>query len=126
MNNMEEVKYALSIKQPWAELIALGYKDVENREWYTAFRGPFFIHASKNFDDDGFNWIKSNFPEINLPSRNEFLLGGLIGVSEIKDCVKQSSSPWFFGTYGFVLSSSKKLEKFIPMKGKLGFFKIKI
>jgi len=41
---------ALSIWQPWAWLIANGYKDIENRTWWTKFRGPFLIHASKRMD----------------------------------------------------------------------------
>lgn len=37
---------ALSIKQPWASLIAHGIKDIENRTWRTHFRGKIYIHAS--------------------------------------------------------------------------------
>ena len=37
---------ALSIKQPWASLIAHGIKDIENRNWKTHFRGRIYIHAS--------------------------------------------------------------------------------
>ena len=37
---------ALSIKQPWASLIAHGIKDIENRTWKTNFRGRIYIHAS--------------------------------------------------------------------------------
>ena len=36
---------ALSIKQPWASLIAHGIKDIENRTWKTNFRGRIYIHA---------------------------------------------------------------------------------
>ncbi len=46
---------ALSIKQPWASLIAWGDKTVEWRSWATKYRGPLFIHASgRKFiaDDD--------------------------------------------------------------------------
>lgn len=38
---------ALSIKQPYATLIAKGIKDVENRTWKTNFRGKIYIHSSK-------------------------------------------------------------------------------
>lgn len=37
---------ALSIKQPWASLIAHGIKNIENRTWKTHFRGRIYIHAS--------------------------------------------------------------------------------
>lgn len=36
---------ALSIQQPWAWLIVNGYKDVENRDWNTKFRGRFYVHG---------------------------------------------------------------------------------
>ena len=39
---------ALTIRQPWASLIALGIKQVETRSWDTAYRGPLAIHASKS------------------------------------------------------------------------------
>ena len=38
---------ALSIRQPWAWLIVNGFKDVENRNWRTHWRGRLLIHASK-------------------------------------------------------------------------------
>ena len=37
---------ALSLLQPWATLIALGYKQYETRSWGTKHRGPLAIHAS--------------------------------------------------------------------------------
>lgn len=37
---------ALSLWQPWASLIALGYKTIETRPWRTNYRGPLAIHAT--------------------------------------------------------------------------------
>ena len=37
---------ALSLLQPYASLIALGYKRYETRSWSTTYRGPLLIHAS--------------------------------------------------------------------------------
>ena len=42
---------AISIKQPWAWLIANGYMTVENRKWYTGHRGDLLIHAGKSETD---------------------------------------------------------------------------
>ena len=36
----------LSIRQPWAWLIAHGWKNIENRTWPTGYRGRFLIHAA--------------------------------------------------------------------------------
>jgi hypothetical protein len=38
---------ALTISQPFASLIADGDKWIENRIWYTSYRGPLAIHAGK-------------------------------------------------------------------------------
>lgn len=111
----------LSIKQPWAWLIVNGYKDVENRNWKTNFRGKCLIHAGKQFDSEGYKFVKENFKDIQLPQKEEFEFGGIIGEVEIIDCVVQHSSPWFFGDFGFVLKNPQKKE-FIPLKGQLGFF----
>lgn len=40
---------ALSLTQPFASLIAIGAKTVETRGWFTSYRGPLAIHASKRF-----------------------------------------------------------------------------
>jgi activating signal cointegrator 1 len=42
---------ALSLRQPWASLIAIGAKKVETRSWSTRYRGPIAIQASRRFTD---------------------------------------------------------------------------
>ena len=37
----------LSIKEPWATLIASKQKYIETRSWKTSYRGELYIHASK-------------------------------------------------------------------------------
>lgn len=39
---------ALTIRQPWASLIAAGVKTIETRSWSTKYRGPLAIHAGKH------------------------------------------------------------------------------
>jgi hypothetical protein len=117
---------ALSIRQPWAWLIANGYKDIENRNWRTKYRGPVLIHASA---------AKPSLPDFSaalgimgglgllaeMPSRDSFARGGIVGITTITDCVDTSPSPWFFGPQGFILAEGRPLP-FLPMKGKLSFF----
>jgi hypothetical protein len=38
---------ALTLTQPWASFVALGWKKIETRSWATAYRGPLAIHAAK-------------------------------------------------------------------------------
>lgn len=37
----------LTIRQPWASLIAAGVKTIETRSWSTRYRGPLAIHAAE-------------------------------------------------------------------------------
>lgn len=37
---------ALSVKQPWASMIAAGDKSIETRTWWTGYRGPLVICSS--------------------------------------------------------------------------------
>jgi hypothetical protein len=38
---------AISLTQPWAQLVALGKKTIETRSWRTPYTGPIAIHAAK-------------------------------------------------------------------------------
>lgn len=113
----------LSIRQPWAWLIVNGYKDIENRTWKTHVRGRILVHAGKTFDRDGYEFIKDEFPDIPLPGIKDFERGGIVGETEIVNCVEESISPWFFGPVGFSLKNSRTLN-FSPLKGQLGFFDV--
>ena len=44
---------ALSVKQPWASLIARGAKRIELRTWATEYRGPLLICASQSASREG-------------------------------------------------------------------------
>jgi hypothetical protein len=109
---------ALSIKQPWAWLIATGLKDIENRSWRTKFRGIFLIHASKKIDQVAYDHYSLFF---DLPDISKLKTGGIVGQSELIDCVDDHKSDWFFGPYGFMLRNSKPLP-FSPCRGWLYFF----
>lgn len=123
---------ALSIRQPWAWLVVHGYKDIENRDWYTSYRGRIYIHASKQFDDTGWDFIKECMPDTHLAKEIFKLLqywpiskGFLVGEVDIIDCVKTSDSKWFVGGWGFVLDNSERYIYPIPHRGQLGLFEVK-
>lgn len=42
----------LSLRQPFANLLASGRKSIEIRNWNTSFRGAFLVHAAKKIDVD--------------------------------------------------------------------------
>jgi len=89
----------LSIKQPWASLIASGIKDIENRTWKTNFRGRILIHASGNPAGSFFQILSKQQLESIKPSwLIEVLKKGersaIIGEVDIVDCVINHSSIW--------------------------------
>lgn len=114
---------ALSVRQPWAWLLANGYKPVENRTWNTKFRGLVLIHASKSFDKQGYAWVRDNFPEIDMPLPQQFERGGIAGVADLYAVATASTSPWFSGPLGFCFRDAKPLP-FFPLHGRLGFFEV--
>ena len=42
----------ITIKQPWATLIAKGHKEYEFRTWKTKYRGEILLHAGKGIDKE--------------------------------------------------------------------------
>lgn len=117
--------WAISVQQPWAWALFHG-KDVENRPWATKYRGELLIHASKNFDWDGYWWLKNHGFLLNsrLPLPDGFEVGSLIGKVTMTDCVVSHPSAWFSGNYGHVYSNPIEFKKPIPFKGALKFFEV--
>jgi len=114
---------ALSIRQPWAWLILNAGKDIENRRWYTSYRGPILIHAATTLDRDGYAYLRHE-RHIHMPRTEEYECGGFVGTARIIHCVRYHTSIWFDGPYGFVLADVKPLPKFIPYRGRLGLFDV--
>jgi hypothetical protein len=122
---------ALSIRQPWAWLIVNGFKDIENRDWPTPFRGEFLVHAGltcKPADyDAAMRFVEAVNPALvqHVPELGALRRGGIVGMATLVDCVAMHESPWFEGTpdggFGFVLTHGRPLP-FRPWKGRLGFF----
>lgn len=65
---------ALTICQPYAELIARGEKRVENRTWPTTYRGPLAIHAGKSQE-----WLRFG-DEKRLPA---MAFGAIVAVADL-------------------------------------------
>ena len=120
----------LTIKHPWATLIAEGYKEYEFRTWNTKYRGELLIHAGKGIDKEA---IK-RFECYNL----EYPKGCIIAKVNMTDCVnvdeairnnlKHKNELVYRGIqdrnwhgYGFKLENIKKIKP-ININGKLGFW----
>ncbi len=106
----------LSIRQPWASLIVAGVKDVENRTWPMRYRGRVLIHSSLRADDTSSEDIERRFG-VSLPA--EPPLGGIVGMTEIVDCVRPHAGWWYAPAHwAFVLANSGPLP-FLKWKGAL-------
>lgn len=112
---------ALSIRQPWAWLIATGQKDIENRTWPTKRRGRFLVHAGQRVPTEAELADIERTYRVKV-DRAALQYGGIVGSASLADCVTSHPSKWFEpGGCGFVLSDASPLP-FRPLKGKLGFF----
>lgn len=132
---------ALSIKQPWASLIAHGIKNIENRTWKTKFRGRIFIHASAK--NAGALYELLNEKQIEAISNHwtaappfpDRPVSAIIGEVDIVDCVINHPSIWAEKSdwqevgwtekqiYNWVLANPVLYEKpILNVKGKLSFW----
>lgn len=69
----------ITIKQPWATLIAEGIKIYEFRTWNTKYRGEILIHAGKVIDKEAMK----NFKDYNL----EYPQGCIIAKAKLTDSI---------------------------------------
>lgn len=126
---------ALSLKQPWAWLVANGHKPIENRTWNTKVRGEILIHASLRYTDQ--DWaeavamVKRHAPQLlhqlRLARDREALrLGGIVGRAFLTNVFLPEPTVQL-GTwriphqYGFILEHAEPLP-FAPCPGALGFW----
>jgi hypothetical protein len=113
---------AITICQPYAHLIALGEKPIENRNWQTRHRGPILIHAGLSFgwlgEDD-----RQRFPEMAF--------GAVVAIAELVACLpylQRRAWPERFralgdhehanGPWCLVLEDVRRLPAPIPCRGE--------
>lgn len=66
----------ITLKQPWATLVAEGLKKYEFRSWKLNYRGEILIHAGKGIDKeamDNFKHLDLNFPHSRIVARVKIL-----------------------------------------------------
>lgn len=70
----------LTLRQPWATLVAEGIKKYEFRSWKTNYRGKVLIHAGTGIDKEDMK--KYENMNLKFPSRR------IIAIVEIEDCLE--------------------------------------
>ncbi len=121
----------LTIKQPFATLIAEGLKEYEFRTWKTKYRGEVLIHAGKGIDKKAME--KYKYLNLTYPT------GCIIAKATVTDCIKideaarerlSSKNSIIYSNiikhtewngYGFKLENVEKINP-IPASGKLSFW----
>lgn len=129
---------ALTISQPYATLIAEGFKWVENRTWSTPYRGWLAIHAGC-----GTQYLSRREQEqFNYPTRKVIAFARLVAVAHLPsvhgalcpqemldagisadDLVKHKYAE---GPYCWILKDVVKLDEPEPIAGKQGLWNFKI
>lgn len=108
---------ALTINQPWASLIVLGIKDIENRNWLPASHvigSRIIIHAGKTYDHLG-AFMLMNDHGIVCHAQN-FPRGAIVGSALLEGVVQSSSSRWFRGPYGWQFADARLIDP-VPCPG---------
>jgi len=120
---------AISIRQPWAELILQGRKTIELRTWQTHYRGRIAIHASQTVREEACVAYGLD------PAR--VVRGALVGTVELIDIIPLDEREWetlrdqhlslgdFPGPmFGWRLQDPQRLPQPIPMRGRMSLFNV--
>lgn len=134
----------LSLRQPWAWLVATGLKDVENRVWQTTRRGPFLVHASSGMTPREYyaaqGFVRLADPSIVLPHPDVLRRGGFVGRASItgvippcrRDVAKMTAGfafcecgrKWHMGdSFGFELADVATVP-FVPFRALQRWFRV--
>lgn len=124
---------AISLWQPWASLMAAGFKLHETRHWSTDYRGPIAIHAVKTLDLAGApdQLCRSAFGAAwmaELPLGAVVAIGRLRGVrhaSDIEDRTTRAdraAGNFAIGRFAWEIDQLRALGAPIPLVGRQALF----
>lgn len=130
---------ALTVRQPWAELIASGTKPVENRRKPFQHRGRLAIHAGRSWASKA-EWnprvVDALAPGYDPPLEEGYArevlhmqFGVVIAVAELVDCHLDVGCclPWGEpGMQHLVLTDVRRLAVPMPATGQLGMWHVEL
>jgi hypothetical protein len=143
---------ALSVRQPFAELLVTGLKPVENRTWDTDHRGPLAIHAAQTFTAEEARQA-AMLADSGVPLPTEFPTACILGIVRLVDVIHvdetpDSKSEWMTylrrigyqfgdrevggvvdsiidhleGDYCWIIDTPRKFTELQYLQGRLGLF----
>jgi ASCH domain-containing protein len=117
---------AVTIRQPFPELILRKRKHVEIRSWRTHYRGPLLIHAGMRMDSEFAR-------ELGL-SPEKLTTSAFVGVAVLSDVrpytradskllkKRRAGGGWYPNLFSWVLTKPRRLSAPIKAQGRLGLF----
>ena len=119
---------ALSIKQPWAGLIAAGKKTLEIRSWKTNYRGEVLLLAGKGFD--ACEWLPLTAPFLDVRrfvgERPPLPRGCAVALATLGNCRLMNRNdedralcPYSEGLFAWELFNVRPTRP-VPISGMLG------
>ena len=119
---------ALSVTQPWAQLIADGRKRVETRTWSTHYRGWLAIHASAGWRASDRDYAQTLGYGVDLRRGSVValvVLMDVVPVERIRDHLSEAElrfGDYADGRYAWLLSGVLRLPTPIPARGALSLW----
>lgn len=92
---IDDTGMCLSMHQPWASLLVMGFKRFEGREWSSKYRGPLWIHAtSQKPDPDTIaeveNECRRHYADVldqMPPFPDRYITSSVVGRVDMLDCL---------------------------------------
>jgi activating signal cointegrator 1 len=144
----DSVVKALTLTQPWATLVAAGFKSIETRSWGTPYRGPLLIHAAKTIPEYARELcdvepFEETLLELGYRSWRDLPYGVILArctlvdvlrideggrnvVDQLSGCIS-AELEWQFGNfapgrYMWILDNVQPFKTLIPCRGALGLW----
>jgi len=124
----------LSLWQPWASLVALGFKANETRHFYTKYRGRLAIHAAQRKPTAVDRYFYNRFQDVHgveLPPIGDLPLGKVVCVGDLVRCTEMTAfsalgqtpmevaaGNWAAGRFAWRLEDIQSLPNPVPHKGQ--------
>jgi len=120
---------ALTVRQPWAQLILQGIKVIEVRSWVPDYRGRILVHAGNKVEEEACERLR-------IP-KEELVKGAILGSVAIVQVLEFTQDSWErlrpltleVGTLsgrllGWTLGNPILLQQPLPWRGSLGLFDV--
>lgn len=138
----QQIIPALTVYQPWANLIRGGHKRYETRHWKTNYRGLLAIHAGKRWTEEerlvrDTIWVNHGIFNREIAASldmSQMAFGAVLcicklvrieGTTLLGHCISQLEcdvGDWRYGRYAWELEVVRVFDEPIPARGQQGMW----